>query len=144
MSTHLPITMGGTLRCPKGQCSQHQCRHHEPGAHQGCVLRQVEQAGNMTLDHIGQVLGVTRERVRQIQNKALAHAARVAHKIGIDRDVLPPECAPHWSDTEPTSWAHGTITSKQGRDRHIKDRARRNARRRERRQQQRAARQDTI
>lgn len=47
-----------------------------------CALRAARQ-GPRTLDEVGDLLGVTRERVRQIQVAAIAHLAEVVVRQGL-------------------------------------------------------------
>ena len=55
-----------------------------------CVLDVAEQGG-LTLDEVGQILGVSRERVRQIETAALRSARATAEAMGHDlQDLLPP------------------------------------------------------
>src|SRR5690606_37700870 len=42
----------------------------------------------LTLEHLASQLGVTRERVRQIQLEALAHLRRILSRRGLSRDAL--------------------------------------------------------
>lgn len=76
----LEETEGACLRAP-GQCPATACRFHmfEPRAKLGpagetCAIK-LADGGPLTLDEVGQAMGVTRERVRQIQNGALAKVA---------------------------------------------------------------------
>jgi len=68
--------------CEKSTCNG--CRHYSPefaitdASGRKCALVYYN-LGGMTLEEIGEVMGVTRERIRQIQNKAekkLQHPAR--------------------------------------------------------------------
>lgn len=77
-------------------CPHQQCEHHlADTAPQGpglpsCVLDVAEQGG-LTLDEVGQILGVSRERVRQIETAALRSARATAEAMGHDlQDLLPP------------------------------------------------------
>lgn len=45
-----------------------------------------ELAGGLTLEDTGEILGITRERVRQIEAAALVNARRAAMALGIDWD----------------------------------------------------------
>ena len=47
-----------------------------------CALRAARQ-GPRTLDEVGDVLGVTRERVRQVQAQAIEHLADIAIQHGL-------------------------------------------------------------
>ena len=59
------------------------CRHFVEGTEgngwRGCCAIPHYNRGGMTLDEVGKVLGVTRERVRQIEEKALI-------KLALNRD----------------------------------------------------------
>lgn len=61
-----------------------------------CVLRLVDQENTRTLEEIGAIMGITRERVRQIEANALRSAAKAAkHLYGRElSDVLPAERFP--------------------------------------------------
>lgn len=52
-----------------------------------CSLDLAEHEG-LTLDQVGQALGVTRERVRQLEVRALAKAQRAAKRMGLDFPAL--------------------------------------------------------
>jgi hypothetical protein len=60
---------GGPRPCP------HQtCRYHlEVGLPESCCL-DVADRGSQTLEQVGEILGITRERVRQIEERALLGA----------------------------------------------------------------------
>jgi len=53
------------------------CQPGEPGDMvESCVLDVVDKVGNLTLAEIGILFGITRERIRQIEEKALLKVAR--------------------------------------------------------------------
>jgi RNA polymerase nonessential primary-like sigma factor len=54
------------------------------------IVRRFGMRGHekMTLDEVGEQLGLTRERVRQIQINALRKLQRVLHDYGLSKDVL--------------------------------------------------------
>jgi hypothetical protein len=54
-----------------------------------CSLDLAEAEG-LTLDQVAQAIGVTRERVRQIEVRALAKAVKNAKRLGIDLAALAP------------------------------------------------------
>lgn len=70
----LPLTRSECL--PDGSnssrpCGYVKCRHHlSSNSEHSCSL-DLAELGGMTLDEVGQVMGVTRERVRQIEVEAL-------------------------------------------------------------------------
>lgn len=43
-----------------------------------CVLDALDTKGEMTFDEIGSLMGLTRERIRQIETQALAKAFRAS------------------------------------------------------------------
>jgi hypothetical protein len=85
-----PRTRGDCAGVPR-PCPWRACRfnltterHHRPGG-LSCALDVADQGGS-TLAEIGVALGVTRERVRQIQVKGLRHLATAM----VDRGLLTP------------------------------------------------------
>lgn len=55
-----------------GRCRRSGCRYHERDARDGCALTEAS-GGPHSLQEIGHILGVTRERIRQIECEALRH-----------------------------------------------------------------------
>jgi hypothetical protein len=84
-------TAGACRRLP-GVCPYELCRHNL--AHTrvrggmvvetrpGCSLEYADRGG-MTLEEVADVLGVTRERIRQIQAHALAHFHENGRVLGV-------------------------------------------------------------
>ena len=66
----MPRTRGDCLAGPR-PCPWTGCRYHLGPARESCAL-DLAGRGGMTLDEIGALLGVTRERIRQIEGTALA------------------------------------------------------------------------
>ncbi len=71
--SQLPLTRSECL--PDGSnssrpCGYVKCRHHLNNSKHSCSL-DLAELGGMTLDEVGQVMGVTRERVRQMEVEAL-------------------------------------------------------------------------
>jgi hypothetical protein len=62
-----------------------------PAEAPSCAL-DVADAGGVTLEAIGGMLGVTRERIRQIEGRALRHFGERIRALGLD--VLPPAIGP--------------------------------------------------
>lgn len=102
-----PRTRGDCARVPRpgGQCPHITCRHnlapevgrhgHRTRASAGpCALDLVDEQGPMTLDAIAQVFDVSRERIRQIETKALRKARDECERRGLSFDAL----ARTWSD----------------------------------------------
>jgi len=56
-------------------CQHSWCPHHLVSEKASCVL-DVAALGGLTLEEVGDVLGVTRERVRQIEHIALRKLAK--------------------------------------------------------------------
>lgn len=103
--------------CPSGPCPWYGCRHHVGLDLRGdrvhlvvdpddvteetptCSLTLAERGG-MTLEDVGQVMGVTRERIRQVEARALAKVRRRAGWNGPARrlaeflDTNPGEAGP--------------------------------------------------
>ncbi len=79
--------------CPRTRCRYHfQGDRARPGltwstapTAPGCSLDWLdEHPGEHTLGEIGRVMGVTRERIRQIEARALKHLQRRCRKMGIN------------------------------------------------------------
>lgn len=65
-------------------CTRTHCRMHLASPLASCALDAIDAArGPLTLEEVGTLLGLTRERVRQIQEEALAKLAPL-----LDRDLL--------------------------------------------------------
>lgn len=65
----------------------------------------VNEHGALTLEHIGDLCGLTRERIRQIESKAMDHFAANAAKLGFHdlaetiAEIMRRDCDPlFWSD----------------------------------------------
>ena len=72
----LDVTKGGGIRFPRPDL--------EPGElSESCVLDVVGREGPLTLEAIGDLLGLTRERVRQIEEDALRHFGEAASDTGL-------------------------------------------------------------
>jgi hypothetical protein len=73
-----------------------------------CALDLADR-GPQTLQTIGELLGITRERVRQIEAKALKRLRAAFAREGLDPAQLLVERQEHWSATEerpgPGDWA---------------------------------------
>lgn len=79
-NTYLDVTENGSLSVPR----------HEPWDHPAawsCVL----DSRGATLEEVGEVLGVTRERVRQIEVLALAKLHEKCLELGIQPPTPDPE-----------------------------------------------------
>lgn len=89
---------GGSRPCPFLGCRHHLALDTGPGGsirlrfgedpdleklRDTCAL-DVADRGAMTLEEVGERLGVTRERVRQEENKAMAKLKKRLAKVGID------------------------------------------------------------
>lgn len=60
----------------RGACTHVACRYHLAGARDDCALAEIATRGPLTLERVGELLGVCRERARQIEAKALARLTR--------------------------------------------------------------------
>lgn len=66
-----PRTRADCINGPR-PCPWTTCRHHLESADESCALDvAAREPDGLTLDAIGDILGLTRERVRQIENIAL-------------------------------------------------------------------------
>ena len=65
-----------------------------------CTL-DVAADGNHTLDEVGKYLGITRERVRQIETKALAKVREALGRRGYSAQDIQDAFASHGENTEP-------------------------------------------
>lgn len=99
-----------TAQCPRGPCPFTQCRHHLADSPSRCSLRDAWH-GPWTLDQVGKHLGgLCRERIRQIETRAIARARGLAwlHKITAEDLPDPPRPSP-W-ETVGEQWEHGDLT----------------------------------
>jgi len=62
--------------------------HLEPWELPVCCALDVAESGEHTLEEVGQVVNLTRERVRQTINDALDRARPIAPKFGVDGEPL--------------------------------------------------------
>lgn len=88
----LPLTRAECVDAVR-PCPHVTCRHHlvteygddaDPNG-PTCSLDEAERGG-MTLEEIGDMLGVTRERIRQIEDRAIKRLLPVMRKNGLTRD----------------------------------------------------------
>jgi hypothetical protein len=90
---------GGALYarpCPYTSCRHHLTNMGRRSGRQPTVTRDESQScaldvaeeGRQKLVTIGNLLGMTRERVRQIEAQALAHARRVAKRLDLDLGAI--------------------------------------------------------
>lgn len=63
-----------------------------------------EERGGMTLEEVGKVLGITRERVRQIEVAALKKLRRPAIRAGLMPDHLKPTLEREVDPDVPEGW----------------------------------------
>ena len=86
----MPAMRAGCASLPR-PCPHRGCRWHLDPERQGkaivpdalsCTLDGADLRG-MTLDEIGQSLGVTRERARRVEQRALRHLARATFDAGL-------------------------------------------------------------
>lgn len=68
-------------------CPRSSCRYHLPRGRESCAL-DVADRGGATLEHIGEMLGITRERVRQIEAGALDKLRRRAERFELEREDI--------------------------------------------------------
>jgi Sigma-70, region 4 len=86
-------------------CDVQSCRYHLPRvpaarwrvkrrrelpeqSSDSCALAVVDQHGALSLDAVGTRLGVTRERIRQIERGALSHLRAECRSLGVDFEEL--------------------------------------------------------
>jgi DNA repair ATPase RecN len=79
--------------CPKQRgrkipCTLTQCRYYERHAKLSCALWEAEN-GEHKLEEIGDILGLSRQRIEQIQRQALAKLLTIAKRHGMTVDQLP-------------------------------------------------------
>lgn len=98
-----PRTRGDCFRVPR-PCPFVSCRHHlylevlprtgrlqlafpnrEPWELEESCSLDVADRGDATLERVGEAIGVTRERVRQLEHQALGRLARVAERLQLER-----------------------------------------------------------
>ena len=58
-----------------------------------CSLDVADRGGDHTLDAIGELINVTRERSRQLEHRALVHARAIAKRMGVQLEELIPSVA---------------------------------------------------
>lgn len=90
---------GGLCVQHKEPCPEIGCRYHlhsdakpdqiaaAPTPMVTCTLK-LANRGCMTLEEVGIAMGITRERVRQIERTGVLHMGRVLHRQGFTPDVL--------------------------------------------------------
>jgi hypothetical protein len=84
------VTPAGSLALSHG--------HDDPTALDYSCSLDMAEAGGLTLEQIAITLGVTRERVRQIERTALDRALRRAHEMGLSLDALAPPPPQGWPE----------------------------------------------
>lgn len=67
----LPGGLNAARPCPWADC-----RHHLYSPERSCVLDVVDERGPLTLEEIGQLFGVSRERIRQIEENIVRKLKR--------------------------------------------------------------------
>lgn len=80
---------GGACLRAAGRCDLVICRYHLQDASHGkpitgsetCALKLVED--DLTLEELGDLIGCTRERIRQVENNALRHLGIACERAGI-------------------------------------------------------------
>lgn len=85
------------------RCSVSTCRHHAWRAPTGCTL-DVAAEGPHTLPEVADVLGVCKERVRQLEVVALRKARRSAERMGLSLAALLPAPELSWDDSMPEGY----------------------------------------
>jgi hypothetical protein len=88
----------------RGGCADRKCAHHcaslVPANRRASVTAcRLLFSGPLTLDEIGRLLGVSRERIRQVEAVALKTLRRAALAAGLDWANLSPEArqgVPGW------------------------------------------------
>ena len=112
----IPATRGDCINGPR-PCPHVTCRHHtasdlvdDPEAlkvfvdalapNQTCSL-DLAELGGMTLEEVGQIFGITRERIRQIESKALRRLGwtTILKNSGI-LTYVPSEAIEEWKGRE--------------------------------------------
>ena len=66
-----PLLLQGTLTTFRRRCGKPTCRCAAGEPHESPALRFTEDGRTKTLEEIGDRVGVTRERIRQIQEEAV-------------------------------------------------------------------------
>jgi len=111
---------GQARPCPFVTCQHHLYRiavlqAQDRSAHAGkepwqlpetCTL-DVADKGGMTLEEVGQILGVTRERVRQLEERGLERAARNARRRKMDFEEIADRSGGAAEDFAPYTHARG-------------------------------------
>lgn len=92
INRHLATEGRCLVECPK-LCSYYTCRYNliEPGTAgelintklDSCCLR-LAFVSSYTLEEIGAIMNLTRERIRQIEQKAYCHLGRLLERLGIE------------------------------------------------------------
>ena len=82
------------------RCNVFSCRHHAYRAPTGCTLDFAAE-GPHSLPEVADVLGVCKERVRQLEVVALRKARKSADRLGLSLAELLPSPRLDWDDHMP-------------------------------------------